>query len=415
MRIEFGFQANCSELVAYLGWRTTEEIVAGMRRIQEITGWTWRMDVTPEDRTGDEWRILGGYSILVPGEKFEELFTSIPGRGNIYHGMVPSELIAVWGDLLPEDAKEELRWMSRDDPDYPWDKIHLPTLRNIPESDPIHRPTGSDDEAQLDLLFYQNEEYLEDGMHLDVGDKEIHSFPIFHKVRKDLGADYTDGTSYYKEWMEYHYLLPDTWELGLSDIDEEEAISRNPPLPGSSGPDEYDIMVIIHDVDLFSSIGPTDGKDILKTMEMMAEVTGYSWWYFDTGLRYCLGIPPNILRTMLNPQNEDMRYGFDPNPLFDHWEGWKGPKEEERKKLKYRNLPTEEDVRSIIAILKERMRSETFHKHTHLLLSQRNFEDVYFVKWGISEPVARIAYDDKTDMHDLMLCIRSYSTDWGAA
>ncbi len=111
MKVEFGFQANCSEIITYLGASTREEVVAAMGKLQEATGWTWRITesikYTGEDKKDNWWN----YYVLVPVEKLEELLIleeNPPGFVKYLFGIWPDSLIPLWENKLPPEVKERL-------------------------------------------------------------------------------------------------------------------------------------------------------------------------------------------------------------------------------------------------------------------------------------------------------------------
>ena len=186
MKIEFGFQANCSELVSFLGAHSRDEVVAAMKRIQGLTGWNWWIT---------DW--MGHYSILVSIEALEELLEVDEEKGKF--SVSPGALIQHWDEHIPLDLKKELLsldWLpeSMELTDFPADGAVVQKM-NPAESEPT-------------ILVNIVDDYGRKGFHVLIGDCEYQLMPQFHKIRKAFSRDCSKlgGNSMnYLQWMAYHF------------------------------------------------------------------------------------------------------------------------------------------------------------------------------------------------------------------
>ena len=101
MRIEFGFQANCSEIVMALDFATKEDIMEVMRTIEGITGWTWRGMARyqkGEQRIATDARI----ALLIPMDRLDELYLEFDEEGGKDHGIDLKRLVELHREgMLP--------------------------------------------------------------------------------------------------------------------------------------------------------------------------------------------------------------------------------------------------------------------------------------------------------------------------
>ncbi len=111
MKVEFGFQANCSEIITYLGASTREEVIAAMKKLQMATGWTWRIQgkLPGDGRPGARKHY---FHVLVPADKLEELLVieeNLPSYPNERFGIWPDTVVPLWeGKLSPVIRKQML-------------------------------------------------------------------------------------------------------------------------------------------------------------------------------------------------------------------------------------------------------------------------------------------------------------------
>jgi hypothetical protein len=275
MKIEFGFQANCSELVAHLGGETIEEVIDAMRRIEEITGWKWCLmyeqeDVpVPEDHPGPEKSMELCSYLQLPMDRLDEFLlidTEPDGFRYIRIRTGPVKELLVSLDALPDTTTYFGKGILEDR--YPSDQINL--VR-----------------TDVDEGVFQTNEYdhwVQPTMDCEYNgprgfgvacSTELGLFPgleAFHEIRKSFGAPWHghDGGnfSYYYDWMAVHFIKgfdPD----GLSvngelwkklDMRKLEMYKSNPPLEGSAGIDDEDFKII---------------AEWLKIAPMAVR---YSWW-----------------------------------------------------------------------------------------------------------------------------------------
>ena len=238
MEIEFGFQANCSELVTHLEFSTKEEIAQAMLRIQELTGWTWRIRGS-DQRRNEEGKILSvtTYHIMIPQDRLEQLFELDRETGDF--GFRPADLIPVWEGRLSDPVKESMIRRGTEAP--PGWRCDRPRLMDISPDEPV----ATFDRPVSWFSVNISCECGRSGLRIWFGHCETPLMPQFHKIRRSFNSDYQghDGGSIrdYMEWMGYHYLdkktvieylkkWRDTEEDVMSDI---KCFEKYPPLPES--------------------------------------------------------------------------------------------------------------------------------------------------------------------------------------
>ncbi len=217
MKIEFGFQANCSELVTHLGFTTGEDIAAGMKKVAELTGWTWKVKPTED------------HELAIPSGKIDAHLVKVDDDDGIF-GIDSDALIAALGDEIPADLSGALKDS---------EKLLTPGL---------YSPAGEK------LVF----EYAcwcgEDQFHLSIDGIDIPDMPMFHKIRSLFDSDFMphDGGDMfpYMAWFSFHYNNKDMAvkileEFSSGDPEEDlEDIRNNPPLPGSKPPSRKDMNML---------------------------------------------------------------------------------------------------------------------------------------------------------------------------
>lgn len=176
MKIEFGFQANCSELVAYLGITTIPEIIEVMRTMEEVTGWTWRVEGDyPIPGTGEPVS-KGNLYVRIPMDRLEELLVlkrnvpeevlNDPGHPESWlewtpatFGIHPQKLREQWKHLPDDIILTGGRVITSIEPDPPF-----PILMNIPSNRILHHSSEKLYGLYLDYwdIDYQWEDWIDD-------------------------------------------------------------------------------------------------------------------------------------------------------------------------------------------------------------------------------------------------------------
>ena len=271
MKIEFGFQANCSELVAYLGATTKEEIVELMLRMSEITGYTWRISnsARKEEPNGDV--SMHSFSILLPNDRIRDLLevNIDPDHGSNSLGILPSSIVPLWSDLIPEFVKEHLNEVTNLilDEDYKYlTRFALNNYLYLTDI-PVEQPILIENKKSPSNTYLDFKNFDCDGgneLNFQIDSIFIEDFPFFHWFRKQLDAPYDshDGGTYryYRGWMAYHFFLEEKTD-GMTEIEslplykeliadefEDSIIERlksNPPLPDSGKLTEKEIEEIL--------------------------------------------------------------------------------------------------------------------------------------------------------------------------
>ena len=248
MKIEFGFQANCSEMMTYLCPLTLEDVHSAMLRIKELFGGTWRSNI----KVGSD-----KYYILMPDEKIPELIMIDMGK----HGQGLCIDQRKLGDLWEGELPAEVRKWFREHRIIPGMDYEIPMLTTISSEEPIavnvERPI-----AITDGFCPIFGETYRDGFYFMISDLDEWSLPEFHRLRNAFGSRYssygTGGTRRYDEWMFMHFTRfgkEETKELMRSyhnypkvDTDLErrmDSLWGCPPYPDSGVNDPYDIDDII--------------------------------------------------------------------------------------------------------------------------------------------------------------------------
>lgn len=195
MKIEFGFQANCSEMISVLTFPDLDPLKEAMARIQELMNcWWWFRD--PE--SGRSWHL--------PAEHWDSLLEFDPGRGTFgvnylkYRELGDSVFSAAHGDIPwhgPADSEAA-------DPFIRWEWF---TLRKEPPNGST-RPEGS----PLYRDFWKcgfDREKGELRIELEIENTDQHMYPLYHLVRREFGGGINDegygGSGNYERWMLCHF------------------------------------------------------------------------------------------------------------------------------------------------------------------------------------------------------------------
>lgn len=222
LRIEFGFQSDCSELLTHLGITSRDEVLKAIRTISRITGWIWGAD--------------SGYGKLIPIRPNE--YDDVLVVEDELIGADSATLLSIWGDEFDRAMRSHLEKRTSHPKRFvqllglvlyegPLDKVEKPRNGNY-----LRAKCMCDCErGGLKLSLTQ--------------DCVVAEMPAFHAVRGEFGSDIaTHGTGSddtYLLWMAYHFVDKKETERYLkrsteSERDAEKCISefeRHPPIDGS--------------------------------------------------------------------------------------------------------------------------------------------------------------------------------------
>ncbi|MBM3134883.1 MAG: hypothetical protein FJZ89_06300 [Chloroflexi bacterium] len=259
MKIEFGFQANCSELVTHLGITERSEVLKALETIARITGWTWGAQ-----------REIEGVIIRIPMERMNEVLVTTEEE----IGVVPNSILSIWNDKLDERTKQKIIKFSKRF------LLQLVLYKNTDDSIVIST------EPEYELRFYccgYSGDCQKKGLTMALFQHhEAHKMPAFHAIRKefDLGYETHGGgsTDSYMEWMAYHFVDKERTKEAVRATPRIEWLAESiiadyeeyPPLDRSKGLTEEEIMKIKEEVyeeypSLDESKGFTEEKSKIKT------------------------------------------------------------------------------------------------------------------------------------------------------
>ena len=208
MKIEFGFQANCSELVTHLGMTTIQEIAEAMRRIEEITGWKWHLQL--DWRQVDEQKNDGEFRyVRLPAEDLESLLTFKNTDGN-------------WTDIgIMRDIFEEISGVGIDLTGRYYQLFGSDGKEPIIHGDTIALVNTPTDDQQVWLdedMGWPGIAYSCNGCQLKVfsiilwENQYVPALQAFHKIRKEYDTHLHGigrySTERYGLWLGFNY-LPD--------------------------------------------------------------------------------------------------------------------------------------------------------------------------------------------------------------
>ena len=214
-----------------LNLRTKAEVMEAMRKIEEITGWSWwistdyrgepkgkvpvqKVDLRIPMDSLDEF-----YLWIEKPEEIKELFRSIPEEelkvhygetGPDFEKMVPHEgidlakLIGHWKNDIPEEMIDHL-W---DQSEPPYD-FSSPELKNLPKEAPVVITDRRQHQFGISLMYLDRDKTQADGTRgriiLNIDGYAIHLMPAFHEIREHYDAHWGGHDSlHYDEWWNYH-------------------------------------------------------------------------------------------------------------------------------------------------------------------------------------------------------------------
>lgn len=199
MRVESGFQSNCSELVSHLGILDREEIIEAMRTISRITGWVWGI------RAYDDPNIL---VVPVPVNRLPEVLSPLDGGGADSRSCLSvdlEKLVSIWSEELKKPQVQLLRKVARDDRGLSLE------LYDGPEHETLnHWPKSSMD-------FYLGCGCGRKGLTLSVESHSAEELPQFQLITREFDSDISgEDCCYeytYEEWLAVHFLPEESQKL----------------------------------------------------------------------------------------------------------------------------------------------------------------------------------------------------------
>jgi hypothetical protein len=259
MRIEFGFQANCSELVTHLGFTKREDIVKALAEIARVTGWNW-------------WVHVWGN----PGQNLPLQVPQLDGVLSLdasHMGVEGARILELWGDRLDEKAKKTIL----DDADrvkfHNDDYLEFAKKNKMPAEEiaghllnerlyPLEL-VGGQDRAGLprDPFYFRLGADIScncprKGLVLRTRDYSMEPLPAFHAVRIAFQSDLDDchggHIGDYLDWMIYHFIDKqraidriDGEEQEEDRMEKLEGLERYPPLDKTKGLPQKDKEMVL--------------------------------------------------------------------------------------------------------------------------------------------------------------------------
>ncbi len=219
MKVEFGFQSNCSELVTHLGCVTKDEVVQGMQRLAKVTDWSWRVKA-PDGETVDIPRKAITIELIPNIEEASIMEVDPRALARVLAGRVAQATLDSLNNR-PQDWCMELEFTS---------------------------PSGDTLTPEYQCWCGENQ------LHFGISTDDICDYPQFHLIRSRFGSDFMphDGGDFftYMAWMANYYIDEDTAmdlleQFSSGDAEEDlELIRENPPLKGSKPPLKEDLDMI---------------------------------------------------------------------------------------------------------------------------------------------------------------------------
>lgn len=181
MKIEFGFQSNCSEIVTLLGFTERKDILRALKKIVKVTGW----------KLGAE---VGSYRgerkiIILAVNKLETLL--IFHEKNDTFWIDNEQFVRVFRKKLTE---KEIHALVHDEDDLSFGpSLALYNPENINQKVDFSSGTPWSDDAK--------------GLSLMIGHTDEYGIPIIHAVKKAFNSTIESAhlDSYY-EWLKFHFI-----------------------------------------------------------------------------------------------------------------------------------------------------------------------------------------------------------------
>jgi hypothetical protein len=199
MKVEFGFQSNCSELVSHLGILDRDEIIEAMGTISRVTGWVWGI------RAYDDPDIL---VIPISVDRLPELLSPLDaGKIDSRSGLLVNleKLVSISSGKLKEPQVQLLKKIATDD-----------------QWLPLELYDGSEDGTQNDWPGFSMNFYLgcgcgKKGLTLSLESHSAEELPQFQLITREFGSDISgEDCCYdytYEEWLTVHFLPGESQKL----------------------------------------------------------------------------------------------------------------------------------------------------------------------------------------------------------
>jgi len=208
LKVEFGFQANCSELVTHLGMATIDSIAETMRRIEDLTGWTWRLQI--DWRSTDEQKNIGEFRYLrLPMDDLESLLVFKQTDGTWID-------IGIQRDKLLETVKEAIHLPRRFfktlglDPNDPVLDGCLVALVDAPADESV---VWLNEDLGWPGIAYSCECKRKVFSIILSENEYIPALQAFHKIREQYATGFHGIGGYsverYALWLSFNYLSDD--------------------------------------------------------------------------------------------------------------------------------------------------------------------------------------------------------------
>lgn len=227
MKLEFGFQSNCSELVTCLGIVDRDEVLRALKTISRLTGWNWGVNIYSKEIKG---------LIPVPNDRLDEVLV-VYTSGRVFRKtrvvVDPEKVVSIWEGSIVEKQIEYLR----DEFEGGW--LHLCLYDG-----PVDRILRRADYRVISLAFGWEHDWR--GLSFCIDSADVGLMPQFHAITREFDSDFgghDGGTEeFFALWLAFHFLdKEESIELikeleGPSEVDA--AVSRfeaNPPVNPSPG------------------------------------------------------------------------------------------------------------------------------------------------------------------------------------
>ena len=191
MKIEFGFQSNCSELVTFLGIVDREEVVQALKTISSLTGWNWGINIYSKELEG---------LIPVPNDRLDEVLVAHTS-GRIFRKtrvrVDPEKVISIWEDSISGQQREYLR----DEAESFW--LHLCLYDG-----PVDRILPTTTFQVISLAFGWEYDWKGLSFYIDSGDVKL--MPQFHSIARGFDSYFCGddgGTEQtFAMWLAFHFI-----------------------------------------------------------------------------------------------------------------------------------------------------------------------------------------------------------------
>jgi hypothetical protein len=203
MKVEFGFQANCSEITLSLEIATKANVMEAMRKIEEITGWSWWVWAWYQKEKG-----VGGprstVYLRIPMERLDEFYLWIDdGEGKVSEGIDLGRLIEFHQESIPAEMVGKL-W----DDSEPPDDYSAPALVDLSADDHVVVSGSSQIGIKITMMMVGHtvkDEARRDRMEFSIDGYDFNLLPALHLIREHYdGTVGGQDSRHYYEWWDFH-------------------------------------------------------------------------------------------------------------------------------------------------------------------------------------------------------------------